>query len=355
MNRYAYKITVIVPAYNVEEYIQEAIDSVCGQTMKFEEIQIVIVDDCSTDNTLKVIKKQYSHYKNIEIIQCNQSSGAAGKPRNIGIEHTKGEYIMFLDPDDLFEKDALETLYREITQQDAQISIGSYIQFDKKRDYKHPILKKELKEPISSVTLKGTSYFIKLPPSIWCKIYKTEFIKSYNIRFPEGIACQDAVFMAECFMQAEKITYIPENIYRYRLRPTSITNNLKVKYFEDYSKSRALIIEHYRKRPDVDYFEWRYEEDIRFILEKLRQFNNIDVGNTIEVIKILEWFMIKGEEVKHTINDKTIKEIIAKVREQKYEEVVEVLEEQRQISRGFLSTVMDKLKNIVFNNLQLGK
>ena len=355
MNRYMYKITVIVPAYNVEDYIQEAIDSVCNQTMKFEDIQIIIVDDCSTDDTLRIIKERYSHYENIEIIECNQSSGAAGRPRNIGIEHTRGEYIMFLDPDDLFEKDAFETLYREITQKGAQISIGSYIQFNEKRSYKHPILKKQLKHPISSVILEGDSDFIKLPPSIWCKIYKTEFIKNHNIKFPEGIACQDAVFMTACFMQAKKVSYIPKSIYRYRLRPTSITNNLKIKYFEDYSKSRKMIIECYAKRPDIDYFEWRYEEDIRFILEKLKQFNNTNIEDKVRIIEILEWFILEEEKVKHSINNEMIRSVIKKVKTQEYKEAVQVLEEGRQESKYFFSIAIAKLKKILFNNLQLGK
>lgn len=350
MNKYFYKITIIVPTYNVELYIQEAIDSIFNQTMPFADIQVIIVDDYSDDKTLEIVNSKYSQYENVEVIRLNQSSGAAGKPRNIGIKHAKGKYIMFLDPDDLFEKDALETLYKEINENKGEISIGSYIQFDHERTYMHPILKRQLRYPMESVRLDGKSYFIKLPPTIWCKIYRTEFIKMNNIGFPEGIACQDAVFMTECFIKAKKISYIPKCVYRYRLRATSITNNLTIKYFEDYSESRKLIIKYYAECKSINYFDWRYEEDVRFILEKLKRWDSADIEYKVKVIKMLEWFILKPQEDERYIKSKIINLIREKVKTKEYIEAIQILESNR--DTYFLDTLIEKLKKIFCDKLR---
>ena len=337
MRKKSYKISIIIPCYNVSRYIVEAIESIKYQTMKFDEIQVIIVDDHSTDETLEIINQHYSQYENVKIIALEKGSGAAGKPRNIGIQHAEGKYIMFLDPDDIYEKRACELLYEAIEKNNKDIVIGNYIQFDESNVYMHPILKRKLKSRIEEVCITSNSDFIKLPPSIWCKIYRVDFIKENNIKFPEGIACQDAVFMTECFMKVGKMAYIPENIYRYRLRATSITNNITVKYFEDYSKSRQMIIKHYKKNGNVDYFKWRYEEDIRFISEKLAK-ATLSMEQKKEILQLLKWFYIYQDK---TFVCNKINQILKYIEKEEYEEAIYYLENKVLGNKNLI----DKIKN----------
>ena len=94
------RISIIMPVYNVREYIEETIDSLLNQTIGMEHLEYIFVNDGSTDGSEKIIDEYASKYNNIKAIHLKNSSGAAGKPRNVGMEHIHGKYIMFVDPDD---------------------------------------------------------------------------------------------------------------------------------------------------------------------------------------------------------------------------------------------------------------
>lgn len=316
-----YKISIIIPCYNVADYIEEAIDSILVQTIGQEDLEIIIIDDASTDKTLEIVKRRYAMYENIVIVTGEKSSGAAGKPRNIGIDLAKGKYMMFLDPDDIFTLDACKVLWETIEKQKSDIVIGAYEQFDERKTYMHPVVKK-MKQPISKLQIKDRIQFMQLPPSIWCKIYRTDFIKAHQITFPEGIACQDAVFMTACYLKANHIAYVPKVVYRYRLRSTSITNNIKEKYFKDFNISRKLILDLYKANQEFDlsYEQIRYEEDLKFLFKKMKQGRNIDLEG---LLKELRWFILLGDQ--QEIKTSSMKFMIEKAKEENYGEMIDYL------------------------------
>ena len=123
-----YKISIIIPVFNVEDYIDNAFQSIYNQTFNFEDIEIIFIDDNSTDNSLEIIEKYAKKYRNVISIHLDTNSGTAGKPRNIGMSHATADYIMFLDPDDLFTDDACEILYDEILNNWAYITVVAQIQ-----------------------------------------------------------------------------------------------------------------------------------------------------------------------------------------------------------------------------------
>ena len=110
-----YKISMIIPTFNAEKDLERAISSLMKQTIGFENIEVLLVDDLSTDNTRKVILEYAEKYNNIKYIFLESNSGTAGKPRNIGIENASSEYIMFLDNDDEYIPEACEILYDKIS------------------------------------------------------------------------------------------------------------------------------------------------------------------------------------------------------------------------------------------------
>ena len=104
-------ISIIIPVYNSKKYIPKTFESLLNQTIGFENLEIIFVDDNSKDNSGEIIDKYSKEYSNVISVHLKENSGFAGRPRNIGIEKSNTEYLMFLDSDDYFNEDACETLY----------------------------------------------------------------------------------------------------------------------------------------------------------------------------------------------------------------------------------------------------
>jgi glycosyltransferase involved in cell wall biosynthesis len=125
-----YKISVIIPVYNVENTISKAFDSIYNQSIDFQDIEVIFVDDCSTDNSLNIIQDYASKYDNVLALSLEENSGYAGKPRNIGIKNASSDYVMFLDPDDQFLSNACEILYNAIKNYNADLVSGNYVKYE---------------------------------------------------------------------------------------------------------------------------------------------------------------------------------------------------------------------------------
>ena len=111
--------------YNVEKYLEECIKSVIRQTIGFENIELIIVDDCSTDKSFEIAQRYSQKYENCIAIHLDQKSGSAGKPRNEGMKVAKGKYLMFSDPDDFFNLSAFEKMYNAIEEKKADFVIAT--------------------------------------------------------------------------------------------------------------------------------------------------------------------------------------------------------------------------------------
>ena len=121
-----YKISIIIPVYNVETEIHKTIESILNQSIGFENLQVIMVDNCSSDNSREIIDEYANKYDNFISIHHQVGSGSAGKPRNTGLSHATGDYVMFLDSDDSYTPKACETLYNKINDIDGDIIFGRY-------------------------------------------------------------------------------------------------------------------------------------------------------------------------------------------------------------------------------------
>ena len=217
------KVTVIIPAYNVEDYIYDCLISLIKQTLK--EIEIIIVNDGSTDNTFSIISTFAQHDKRIQIInQNNKKSGAA---RNKALKSAKGEYITFVDSDDKLEITTLETLYNTACIHKNDIVIcGAYtIRHGKLKNGYYSVKKipQNLKnKPIESTIIKQN--ILSLPSVAWGKLYKTDFLINNNILFQEGCCGEDQIFFIQAILLAKSIYILDKNYYYYlKDRPDSLT------------------------------------------------------------------------------------------------------------------------------------
>ena len=212
------KVSVVIPVYNVEKYLRECLDSVINQTLK--DIEIICVDDGSTDSSLEILKEYAAKDSRIKIItQQNQHAGVA---RNNGLEAATGEFVHFLDSDDWIELDAYEKLYEilkntgadlvkfkgySFDNQTKEVSTRAYLDIAKVDEhYFNNFLN----------IIKDTENIIKLPDSPWSGVYNTDFLKKNNIYFDDFICVNDVGFFYRCIINAKKVYLSPEKLVYYR-------------------------------------------------------------------------------------------------------------------------------------------
>lgn len=218
-----YKVSVIIPVYNVEDYLRETIDSIINQTMK--DFEVIFIDDGSTDSSVNIIKEYIEKNENMKLI-CQENMGPS-VARNKGIELAEGEYIAFMDSDDKLPKDSLELRYNLAKENEAEVIICGTYKFDEEK--KWPMIKHFLEE--------GEKDIIKDEDLLWTlgpcnKLFKSSFIKEN--KFPEDIKyAEDQVLVLESYLKAKKIIATQKVGYYYRIRPAnkegSLTSQIKDK------------------------------------------------------------------------------------------------------------------------------
>ena len=212
------KISVILPVYNVEKYLTECLDSIVNQTLK--EIEIICVNDGSTDNSLSILK-EYA-YKDNRIKIIDKENEGQGYARKLGLDIATGEYILFCDSDDkYFSNDVFEKLYFEIDKNKSDLMIFRFIRGNNRESFKL-----ESDKPV-----KTSRVIFALSFAPWFKIYKKSFLDKYESWcFPKYLKFQDMPFHIQSCIRAENISYFNEICYSYREdNPTNITNSKRGK------------------------------------------------------------------------------------------------------------------------------
>jgi len=213
------KISVILPVYNVENYLKECLDSVINQSYK--NLEIICVNDGSTDNSLEILKKYETKDSRVKLIdQENQGVSAA---RNQGIKHATGDYIAFVDPDDILERNAYEITLKKM-KKDVDIIIFGYTAFPNATGWW-----KHAGDNIDKIYTNDSinAYFdCHISHIVWNKLYKKSIIDENNIEFDTNLKmAEDVDFNLQIFVHTKKVQLIENKFYNYRLkRKNSLTD-----------------------------------------------------------------------------------------------------------------------------------
>lgn len=212
------KVSIIVPVYNVEKYLERSIESLLNQTL--EDIEIILINDGSTDNSLEICKKYQTIDKRIKII--DKENEGVSVARNIGMKYATAQYIAFIDPDDEVSPEMYENLYLNIIENKCDISICNYVRIEKNRQFAENIPLKqgryeneEVKKILINMVWGSDLDKYPMMGSVWRSIYKKSLIEKYNITFPVNIRpMQDLIFMVEYLSKCNSM-YLNENAYYY--------------------------------------------------------------------------------------------------------------------------------------------
>ena len=248
-----YKLSVIIPTFNLEGIIQKTFHSVQNQTIGFNNIELIFVDDNSNDNTLKFLKNYENYYSNVKVISLKNNSGFAGKPRNIGLENSTSDYILFLDGDDQLLIDSCEVLYNQINQSNSDMIIGGHINRyeNGKLDHNSPLYSGR----IETFTNVNDANLLNITPAICAKLFRKELLSKNNIKFLEGTPGQDLVFLLESILNSRKVTVL-NNFYVYyrNITDSSVSFNLNEKYMAGLITTYSRVCDIFEKhsvKPEI--------------------------------------------------------------------------------------------------------
>ena len=225
------KVSIILPIYNVQDYLEKCLNSLINQTL--EDIEIICINDCSTDNSLKILEEFAIKDSRIIITNLIENKGQ-GYARNIGIELAKGEYIGFVDPDDWAELNMFEEMYKEASKYNVEILETSRTRVRLKNNkFKAQINHIKNLPTNKTYNIHSLQNFVfKQPFATWNKIFKTSFIKNNKILFANSKCGEDMLFTIKARLLAKNIKYIKKSFYNYFVRAgSSVANPEYTKYY----------------------------------------------------------------------------------------------------------------------------
>lgn len=238
-------ISIVIPVYNVEKYLDECIQSLQKQT--YTNIEIILVDDGSTDNSGMICDKYAKTDFRIKVI--HKQNGGMSDARNVGIDNATGKYIQFIDSDDYFKEDLIESLYKDICENNADIALCSHYIVTGNNITTDATYEKRMytREEVIQEFLLDT----KIRAYVWNKLFKKSLFD--EIKFPVGRVFEDQLIIPKLFAKADKIILNDIPLYYYRQREGSVLHNqtkeLRIAYIEaafemhDYVKTKVKNIE----------------------------------------------------------------------------------------------------------------
>lgn len=316
------KISVVVPVYNVEDYLEDCLDSLTKQT--FKDIEIICINDGSPDNSLAILEEYASKDPRMKVY--SQENGGHAVATNRGISMATGEYLFLMDSDDVLELNALELSYNMAEEKKVDFVIFKAINYNNARDEYYETEVYSMKNVYNKVgdnvfNYKDVSEFMfEMSVTPWSKLYRRDFIVKNNITFPEGLIFEDNVFFYNALLSAERICFLDEFLFVRRWYSTSSTTagdlrflnsidvtNLLIKTFEEHGEYENFKKNLWNFKIDKNMMRYRkvknefketffkqLKKDFLKILENPRYIKDIKENLSYRNKKIFEQFLISS-------------------------------------------------------------
>lgn len=296
------KISVIVPVYNMEIRLKKCIDSLVNQTLK--DIELIIVNDGSKDNSLKIIKEYQKTHNNIKII--DKKNGGIGAARNDGIKIATGEYIAFVDSDDYIELDMFEKMYKTIKKEKACIVVCNYKTFN---EMDNNIIYNNIVAETNITTFdKNPEMLNKIHYMPWNKLYKKELFD--KTKYPINVKYEDLNTIIKVFAKAKKIVPVNDYLYNYLLNPTGETLTVNKKILDILIILEDIVVFFNNKKSKVFHNQLQLLCVNKVIHYIILSYNLENKNDSIQFVKMALKFLnknFKGWRINNLKNIKNIK------------------------------------------------
>lgn len=252
------KVSVIIPVYNTELYLERCLNSIINQS--FKNIELIIVNDNSTDNSPNIIKSFMQKYDNIKYIDNKENKGVSNC-RNEAIKISEGEYILFVDSDDYLDENMIETMYNEATTNDLDIAIcGYYLDYEDGNSQNKIINLEENKIYDGNEILSEILHHKNgITGHSWNKMLKASIIKENDIQYPEHMKIyEDVAFFSKLFPYCKKIKNIKKTFYHYIQRNNSSIKTIDERVILDTEEIVMLVNKNINELNLMDKFKNEY-------------------------------------------------------------------------------------------------
>lgn len=248
--------TIIIPVYNVELYLRECLDSVLNQG--FESCELICINDGSTDGSLAILEEYAQKYPKQVIVFTQLNSGLSAT-RNKGVEMAKGDYLLFLDSDDMLTEGSLTRLAQKVENKRIDIvAFNSELYFENEQRFEP---NSTFNHAENQLFAKGMDYFDAFvakrgwgPSAVCFYLFKRELFVKNNLKFEIGLLHEDELFMPQVLYYAGKISIINEALYTYRIHGASITRTQKDKNYVDKLRIAEMLFNFFADKNAVDGF-----------------------------------------------------------------------------------------------------
>lgn len=335
------KITIIIPVYNVEKYLRDAIESAINQTYK--NLEIIIVDDGSKDNSGSICDEYQNKDNRIKVVH-QENKGLSGA-RNTGLDLATGKYIMFMDSDDTFDLNACQNLYNYIEKTNADYVVGNYINMDEDGTlWDNPVFDKNKYHEFKLSIEDYTHSFYTMNSGVWNKIFRKSFLDKLQVRFVERVPAEDAIFTTYCFIKSSNVHYMPEIVYNYRQRYSeSISTSCSKAYFMGINKAYRIIYNNFRENNHLDFYRYFYAKSMNYILYKFIDSDKLTKEERIDVLDTMKWFYVLSNELKIPTILKSVQYIIEAITQKDYEQALKYCEILNQVRKMLPKEIKEKM------------
>lgn len=317
------KVSIIVPMYNVEDYLEDCVNSITNQT--YRNLEIILVDDGSPDNSGKIADEFAKKDDRIKVL--HKENGGLSDARNAGMDIATGEYLMFVDSDDFLLPTACEVLVNKIYEENADYVIANYTNCnDSGKLWEKPVFNTEKYKSFKLDIKDYKDSFYIMNSAVWNKLFRTSFVKGLNIKFRIGLPAEDAIFTTYCFLKSIKVYYIPDVVYVYRQREqgTSISTSCTLKYFNGINEAYRIIYEHFKENNELGFYRFFYAKSLTYMLYKFIDSTLLTEEEKIQILSNMHWFYNLSRELNVPACQESLGLIINKIIAGAYKESIEI-------------------------------
>ncbi|QNN52686.1 glycosyltransferase family 2 protein [Nocardioides mesophilus] len=207
------RLSVVVPAYQVEEYLGDCLDSILAQT--FTDLEVVVVDDGSTDRTGEIADRYARRHRRLRVVR--QANGGLGAARNVGVGHCTGRLLAFVDSDDVLPSDAYEVMVAALDRTGSDLVVGAVERFDGARRYMTPLMRENHEREALRTTVEQQPTLLA-DVFAWNKVFRRSFWDRHGLCFPERVRYEDQPAMTRALLAADAVDVLTETVYLWRVR-----------------------------------------------------------------------------------------------------------------------------------------
>ncbi|WP_296866674.1 glycosyltransferase family 2 protein [uncultured Methanobrevibacter sp.] len=262
-----YLISLIIPIYNAEKDLDNTINSIINQSIGFENIELILVDDNSKDNSRKIIEKYAKKFSNIIPVYSKTNHGFPGYGRNVGLEKSTTEFIMFMDNDDELDEDICKKLYETITTENADVVCCDKVNVDFLGEIKRNITYTNGIEKDDKIIIIGENIPLFKSISVWNKIYRKKIILQNNLKFIENSAADDFVFTMQYFFKSDKLIYLKNYFgYYWNIKSDSLSHIVTKELMDDFLNVNQIILNMVKKEKKSHLLNEIFKENIPYLI-----------------------------------------------------------------------------------------